>query len=260
MGILNLDSESFYKPSITSNLNDALNRVERMIYDGMDLLDIGAFSSRPGMKIPSYEDERIRLFPLLPEIQKSFPDLIISVDTMRADIAKEAIESGVDIINDISSGNFDANLPELVGRNNKIYIAMHMKGLPENMMSAEHTAYEDVIHEIIVYFSEKLKQFYDVGLYKVIIDPGFGFSKNRNHSYTLLKNLNMLEILDCPILAGISRKSMIWKTLNINAEDSLVATKIAEFYATLKGCNIVRVHDIKETRQMLDIYHAIQLA
>ncbi len=257
MGILNLDPESFFKNSIVTKPEEALHRVERMIEDGMDILDIGAFSSRPGMKIPSYEEERRRIMPILKAIGKSFQNLIISVDTMRADIAREAIESGVEIINDISAGNFDSQLPKVVGENKKVYIAMHMKGLPENMMNSENTNYANVLNEIVSFFSEKIKCFHEAGLNKIIIDPGFGFSKTIADNYSILNKLNLLEILDKPILIGLSRKSMIWKTINQNSNDALIGSLVAEFYAVLKGCNIVRVHDVKETKEMLTIFKAI---
>lgn len=257
MGILNLDSASFFKNSIVSNIEEALPRVQRMIDDGMDILDLGGFSSRPGMKIPSYEEERSRIMPILKAIRNSFQELLISVDTMRADIASEAIQSGVEIINDISAGNFDSLLPKVVGDNKKVYIAMHMKGLPENMMNSENTNYANVLHDIITFFSEKIKRFHETGLTKIIIDPGFGFSKSITDNYSILNKLNVLEILDKPILVGISRKSMIWKTINTSNNEALIGTLVAEFYAVLKGCNIVRVHDVKETKEMLNIFKAI---
>lgn len=258
MGILNLDSESFYKSSIALQEEEALNKVQQMITDGMAILDVGAFSSKPGMKIPDYSIERNRLIPILKTIHSNFPGLIISVDTMRSEIAKEVFDLGVDIINDISAGNFDPELPKLVGINKKVFIAMHMKGLPENMMHSENLHYENIMNDLIKYFAEKINLFQSFGLHKVIVDPGFGFGKTKQDNFTILRNLNLLEILGKPILAGLSRKSMIWKSINADIENALIGTISAEFYAVLNGCRILRVHDVKETNEMLKIYQQIQ--
>ncbi len=257
MGILNIDPESFYKHSIVTTIDQACKKTGQMIDQGMDILDVGGFSSRPGMKIPSYEEERNRVMPILSALHTQFPDLIISLDTMRTDIASEAFDSGVEIINDISAGHFDSRLPNLVAKNNKTYIAMHMKGLPENMMNSENTRYDHLMMDILQYFSERLKLFKDIGLSKVIIDPGFGFGKTLIDNYKILKNLEVFEILDKPILVGLSRKAMIWKTTKTNPDQALIGTLIAEFYAALKGCHMIRVHDVGETREMLTILQTI---
>ncbi len=257
MGILNLDQESFYSPSISKDINSCLRQIEKMLLDGMDILDLGAFSSRPGSKIPPLESERKLLMPFIKSITNQFPDLILSIDTMRSSIAQEAIENGAAIINDISSGKFDPLLPEIVARQNKIYIAMHMRGLPDNMMNHSNTQYDDAIKDMLVFFKERLIEFKKIGLQKVIIDPGFGFSKNLETNYEVLKNLGILQILNKPVLVGISRKSMIWKTLNSSPDDALIGTLIAEFYAILQGCQILRVHDIKQTKEMLSIFYQL---
>jgi dihydropteroate synthase len=258
MGILNLDSESFYKESIVTSIDQGLHRVNQMLEDGMDILDIGGFSSRPGSIIPDFETERTRLIPYLKAICKRFPDLVISIDTMRSEIAKESIDIGAEIINDISASEFDSAMPKIMAESGKIYIAMHMKGMPENMMHPSNTTYDNVITELIGYFSKKIADLNKQGVKNIIIDPGFGFSKTLNHNYYLLSNLHLLGILETPVLAGVSRKSMIWKALDTKINDSLVGSLVAGFYAMLKGCKILRVHDIRETVYMLAIYNALQ--
>ncbi|MGB4969203.1 MAG: dihydropteroate synthase [Saprospiraceae bacterium] len=257
MGILNLDPDSFYKESIVTTIHMALKKVETMLNDGLDILDIGAFTSRPGTEIPDYQQERQLLMPFLNAIRNEFEGLAISVDTMNSLIAQESIEFGADIINDISGGIFDPKLPELVKDADKIYIAMHMRGIPKTMQSTENTSYQDVVTDLIKYFSKTIEHLKRIGLHKVIIDPGFGFSKKTTDNFLILKNLECFQILSKPILVGISRKSMIYKNLNLSPETALIGSVVAEFYAVLKGCSIVRVHDVKETKQMLSIYKMI---
>jgi dihydropteroate synthase len=257
MGIINLDENSFYKESIAHSIDQCLFKIENMLHQGMDILDLGAFSSRPGAEVPEYNEERALLFPFIKAIVKHYPELIISLDTMRAEIAKEAIEYGVEIINDISAASFDPSLPEVVANSNKILIAMHMRGQPTTMMNPENVHYTNIITELIEYFSVKLNTFKDLGLNKIIVDPGFGFSKKTDSNYEILNKLEILQILNKPILIGISRKSMIWKTLNATPQTSLIGTLIAEYHAILQGCQLLRVHDIKETKEMLTIYKCI---
>lgn len=258
MGILNLDPQSFYKASICNSPDEALHHVEKMLKDGMDILDIGSFSSRPGMDIPSLEEEKMRLMPFLKIIRSEFKSMPISIDTMRSEIADEAIDMGADIINDISGGNFDSNLPLLMVKTDKIYIAMHMRELPKTMQSKENTMYGNPVVEIIQYFSQKLQEFKEIGLHKVIIDPGFGFSKTLGDNYRLLRNLETFKILSKPILVGISRKSMISKCTGTDTVSSLAGTLAAEFFALQKGCNILRVHDVFETAQIISVNKALQ--
>lgn len=258
MGILNLDPNSFYKPSVSSSKKEALERIETMLIEGMDILDIGAFSSRPGTKIPSLEEEKTRLMPYIETISKNFPELIISVDTMRAEIAEEVFDYGVELINDISGGTFDPRLPQILSDHNKIYIAMHMRGLPENMMHNTNTHYLNLLQEIIQYFVEKLDKFKQLGLNNVILDPGFGFSKSLTDNFKLLHQMQCLKLLDKPLLIGLSRKSMIWKTLSGNESDALYGTLAAELISLFNGANILRVHDIKATRDIIKIYETIQ--
>lgn len=258
MGILNLDPDSFYSESIAHSEEKALIMVESKIQEGMDILDIGAFSSRPGAKIPTENAEYQLIIPILEKIRATFPDLPISIDTMRASVAQRCLDLGADMINDISGGAFDHDLPILMAKNQAIYIAMHMKGIPENMQRMDNTTYINVVEEVLKYFQQKIALFKSMGLHKLIIDPGFGFSKKLEDNYELLRNISVFSLLEKPILVGISRKSMIWKVSNTSAQDALIGSIVAGFYALLNSCTILRVHDIRETTQMLQVFYAIQ--
>lgn len=257
MGILNLDPESFYAESIAHSEFQALKMVELKLEAGMDILDLGAFSSRPGAKIPNETIESQLIMPNLKAIRTAFPNLPISIDTMRATIAKNCLDLGADIINDISGGIFDEELPLLVAQRKAVYIAMHMNGIPENMQSTNNTNYNNVVEDLLRYFQHRVSMFKSIGLHKLILDPGFGFSKKLQDNYRLLRHLELFNIFEKPILVGVSRKSMIWKVTNSSASDSLVGSIVAGFYAILNGCSILRVHDVKETADMLQIYNAI---
>lgn len=258
MGIVNLDPKSFYSESIAHSEKLALNMVESKIKEGMDILDLGAFSSRPGAKIPPEDVEYQLIMPILKKIRATFPDLSISIDTMRASVAQSSLDLGADIINDISGGSYDCNLPVLMAKKQAIYIAMHMKGIPENMQHKDNTTYINVVDEVLTYFQQKIATFKTMGLHKLIIDPGFGFSKKPADNYMLLRNISIFNLLGKPILVGVSRKSMIWKLNNSSAQDALVGSIVAGFYALLNSCNILRVHDVKETNQMLNVFYSIQ--
>lgn len=258
MGILNLDPESFFKNSIAGSVQDGLKRVECMIEDGLDILDLGAFSSRPGATIPDEILEQKRLLPILKEIKHHFPEIVISIDTVHSATTQKVLDLGVDIINDISGGLYDPKLPELVAKYHKTLIIMHMRGLPSTMMHPENRKYDNICHDIIVYFRDLLLKYRQMGLYNLIIDPGFGFSKSLHDNYKLLRCIEAFQILEKPVLVGVSRKSMIWKTLNTSADEALSGSLVAMIWAALKGVQIVRVHDVKETCQALKILNLLQ--
>lgn len=258
MGIVNLDPESFYQASIAHSDLQALKLVESKMKEGMDILDLGAFSSRPGAKIPQEEAENQLIIPVLQKIRAAFPELPISIDTMRASVAQRCLDLGADLINDISGGNFDPDLPLVMSKSPAIYIAMHMKGIPENMQHEDNTTYLNVVDEVLKYFQQKICFFKTMGLHKVIIDPGFGFSKKLKDNYELLRTIYLFKILEKPLLIGVSRKSMIWKITNSSASDALIGSIVAAFYALLNSCTIIRVHDVRETAQMLKVFYAIQ--
>jgi len=256
-GILNITPDSFYDGGKYININAIKGRVEQIVAEGADIIDIGAYSSRPRAKHISEKEELQRLIPTLEMIKKYFPDTIISVDTFRANIAKKVVEDyGVAIINDISAGNMDAKMFETIAKLNVPYIMMHMQGTPQNMQKKPH--YNDLIKEILMFFAEKLNIAKQIGINDVIIDPGFGFGKTIEHNYQILNELEKFKILDCPILVGISRKSMIYKHLNSKPENVLPATLGLSMIALQKGSSILRVHDVKETVQIVKVFNKLK--
>lgn len=256
MGILNVTPDSFFgKSRVNFTSNDFAKQVEKLISEGADILDIGGYSTRPGAAEVSEEEEINRVVPAVEWISKNFPDVLLSVDTFRANVAYQAIGSGAHIVNDISSGDLDPEMIPTVGKLKVPYIAMHMRGNPANMH--ELTNYSDILAEILNYFAEKQEQFKKFGIKDVIIDPGFGFAKTIEQNYFLLKNLKQFQRLSSPILVGISRKSMIYKTLGINADDALNGTTALNMFALCQGANLLRVHDVKEAKETLKLYHTI---
>lgn len=245
MGIVNLTPDSFYAASRTAD-NQLLSRVEKMIADGVTIVDIGGYSSRPGAENIDSAEEIARIVPALDELKSHFPELVISLDTFRGDVAQAGIDHGADIINDISGFSIDPTLVNIVAKHKIPYVLMHMKGTPQTMQ--QFTSYENIFTEMIAYFSEKIEQLHSAGVVDIIIDPGFGFSKTIEQNYFLLEHLEAFHILDKPILAGLSRKSMIYKRLNCQPEDqkTLDGTIVLNKIALQKGASILRVHDVKE--------------
>lgn len=252
MGILNITPDSFYDGGKYSHLQDILFHVKKMVADGCDILDIGAYSSRPGAKNISVDEELDRLLPVLEIIRKEFADIIISVDTFRSEVAEKVVKDfNVSIINDISSGDFDEKMFETIAQLQIPYIMMHMQGNPENMQ--KDPRYDNVISSIINYFSEKTDKLKLLGINDVIIDPGFGFGKTLEHNFEILKYLDDLKIFELPILVGVSRKSMINKVLEISPNDALNGTTVLNTLALIKGANILRVHDVKEAKETVKL-------
>ncbi|MDA8596236.1 dihydropteroate synthase [Flavobacteriaceae bacterium] len=258
MGILNLTPDSFYDGGQNTELKQIQKKVSQMLADGMDILDVGAVSSKPGAEHVSLEEETQRLIPVVQHLHRNFPDLILSIDTFRAKIAEKAIASGASMINDISAGNLDDEMIDCVTQLQVPYIAMHMQGTPQSMQ--DNPNYENLIIELIKYFSELQNRCYKKGLNDLIIDPGFGFGKTLNHNYELLKNLNLFHSLELPMLVGISRKSMLYKPLNTSAEQALNATSVAHTLALANGANILRVHDVKQAKETIEIYSLYEKA
>ena len=244
MGILNLTPDSFYDGGSHNNTDDVLRHCEKMLTDGADIIDIGAFSSRPGSEIISVEEENSRLIPYLIEIRKRFPEVIVSIDTFRKDVAKNALENGADIINDISGGIFDEEMLPFIGENSIPYIMMHCGGCIESL----HTnLIKENPCEIVKSFFEKQIEFLSkYGEQQIILDPGIGFNKSMKSNFELLNNIDRYRVNDLPVLIGISRKSMIYKTLNITSKEALNGTTVLNTIALMKGADILRVHDVKE--------------
>lgn len=251
MGILNLTPDSFFDGGKYNNEVAILNRVQEMIAEGADFIDLGAYSSRPNAKNISEEEELNRLLGPLKAIVKEFPETRISVDTFRSRIAREAVKNGACMINDISGGGLDEAMFQAIADLQVPYILMHMKGSPQTMQ--QHASYSNMVKEMIFYFSEKVFELRQLGVNDLIIDPGFGFSKNLEQNYELLGKLDLLLTLKLPILCGVSRKSMLYRLLDIESEMALNATTVVNTIALLKGACILRVHDIKEAVEAIRI-------
>lgn len=252
IGILNTTPDSFYAGSRVETGNNLLRMAETMLEEGADILDIGAVSTRPGAMVPDENEEMERLLPAMERLRESFPDAIISVDTFRGNVARTCLDMGAAIVNDISAWKLDPSILDVVSEYRVPYIIMHMAGTPEIMQ--DNPQYEDVTGDVLRFFVEKLRILRERGLHDILIDPGFGFGKTVGHNYELLKNLEVFRILECPVVAGISRKSMICKVLKVNPDNALNGTTALHMVALLNGANILRVHDVKEAKQVIDLY------
>ena len=252
MGILNITPDSFYAGSRFNTDEEILGAAKRMLDEGADILDIGGYSSRPGAPDIPREEEGRRVIRAIKLINRELPGTVISVDTFRSDIALEAIlESGAQMINDISGGEADSNMFSVVERLNVPYIMMHMKGNPANMQ--ENPVYDDIVADILKWSGERIFRLQSAGVKDIIIDPGFGFGKTVDHNFELLRRLDEFSIAGLPLLVGISRKSMIWKTLGITSDEALNGTTAMHVVALLKGADIIRVHDVKEAVQAVQL-------
>jgi dihydropteroate synthase len=244
MGIVNVTPDSFFDGGKLTNSNEILFQVEKMLVDGATFIDLGGYSSKPGAEFVSETEELNRVIPIVKLLVENFPDILLSIDTFRSEVAKQAIENGAALINDISAGLLDEKMLETVAKLQVPYIMMHMKGTPQTMQSLAN--YDDLLKEMNYYFSERIAKARRFGLNDIIIDPGFGFAKTLEHNYELLQNLELLQFHDLPILAGISRKSMIYKALETSPEEALNGTTFLHAFCLQKGANILRVHDVKE--------------
>lgn len=256
MGILNLTPDSFFAGSRMSGDRELLlASAKKMIHDGADMLDLGGYSTRPGATEVSAQEELDRVVPAVKAIRREFPEIPISVDTFRSQVARAAVTAGADLINDISAGELDEDMLPLIASMKVPYIAMHMRGNPKNMQ--EHTNYSDILSEILYYFSEKVDLFRKLGIIDVILDPGFGFAKTIEQNFLLLKNLKSFGVLGLPLLVGISRKSMIHKSLDIPASEALNGTTALNMFALTQGANLLRVHDVKEAKQTIKLFEQL---
>lgn len=256
MGIINLTPDSFYAGSRKQGIDPALQQARNMLSDGADFLDLGAYSSRPGADDISVQEETDRLLPVVEAIVEEFPEAILSIDTFRSPVAEAAIKAGAHIINDISGGQLDEEMFATVARLQVPYILMHMKGNPKTMNQL--AVYENVFAEVYDYFAERRHQLKQLGVHDVILDPGFGFAKKPEHGYALMNRLQDFAMLGLPVLAGVSRKKMIYGSLGITADAALNGTTALNAIALTKGANILRVHDVKEAVQAVKIWELCQ--
>jgi dihydropteroate synthase len=255
MGILNATPDSFYSKSRTSNSTDLLAQTEKMITEGATILDIGGMSSRPGADEVSVQEELDRVLPAIETIHTNFPETILSIDTYRAEVAEQAIQHGVSIINDISGSDTDHEILAIAAQYHTPYICMHMQGLPKTMQ--QNPNYEDVTLELIQYFNAKLSLFEQYPIHDIILDVGFGFGKSLKHNYQLLNQLHTFSIFEKPLLVGLSRKSMICKPLHCSPDQALNGTTALHMIALQQGVNILRVHDVKEAAECITLHQQI---
>ncbi|HNY15220.1 MAG TPA: dihydropteroate synthase [Bacteroidales bacterium] len=252
MGIINITPDSFYGLSRSTDEEDIITVATEMIENGADILDVGGYSSRPGADEISYEEERGRVMNAVKVIARELPEAVISVDTFRSEIAREAVlEYGAAIINDISGGESDPEMFPTISKIKVPYILMHMQGVPGTMQLKPE--YDDVVADILKWFGERIFRLQSMGVADIIIDPGFGFGKTAAHNFALLRRLGELSVSGLPLLVGISRKSMIWKTLDITPEDALTGTIVLNTVALMNGADILRVHDVKEAVEAVEL-------
>ena len=251
MGVLNLTPDSFYDGNKFNNEKKILNQVEKMLNDGATFIDIGAYSSRPGATHISEDEEKSRIIGTVELLINEFPDANLSIDTFRSSIADECLNAGASIINDITASKYDSEILKIAHKHNAPYVMMHLKGMPQDMM--KQNKYDNLIKDIIYYFSKKIEAARTAKVNDIIIDPGFGFSKNIDQNFDLLKNLGLLKSIDLPILVGLSRKSMIYKLLKTTPELALNGTTSLNTIALLNGAKILRVHDVKEAMECIKI-------
>jgi len=253
MGILNVTPDSFYDGGHHENIVNAMQKVEEIVREGAAIVDVGGMSSRPSAEIISVEEELGRVIPIIKEINTQYPDQIISIDTVHGKVAQAAIDAGASMINDISGGSIDPSIIDVALEHDVPYILMHMQGKPSDMQSDPQ--YDDVVMDILTYLKNKVYELRNRGMKDLIIDPGFGFGKTIAQNFTLLKKMSVFRILDCPILVGLSRKSMLYKSLDITPDQALNSTTAAHMIALQNGAKILRVHDVKEALEAIKIYN-----
>ncbi len=256
MGILNLTPDSFFDGGKDWNEEAIVQKINSMEYDGAKIIDVGGYSTRPGAEKVSEEEELKRILPTVQLIRSNFKDLEISVDTFRSAVAEKCVDAGATIINDVSGGNLDPKMFECVANLNTPYVLMHMKGNPQDMQ--ENPTYTNVVEDVKNYFEEKIQALNQLGVKDIILDPGFGFGKTVEHNYELLNNLDTFKSFNLPILTGVSRKSMINKVLNSTPEEALNGTTVLNTIALTKGTNILRVHDVKEAKECIQLVQKLK--
>ena len=257
MGILNVTPDSFFDGGRYTNDCEVLQRVEQMLTDGATFIDVGGYSSKPNAVAVTVQEEKARTIPVVASIVQHFPEAIVSIDTFRSDVAQLCLEQGAAIVNDISAGLLDPLMLKIVANYQVPYIMMHMKGTPQTMSALAQ--YDDLVKEILFYFSERIAAARSLGISDLIVDPGFGFAKTIDQNFELLRHLDIFKNLDLPILAGVSRKSMIHKTLQIKPEEALNGTTVLNTLALEKGAAILRVHDVKEAVETIKLWQKVSI-
>ncbi|KGO81570.1 dihydropteroate synthase [Flavobacterium beibuense F44-8] len=258
MGILNCTPDSFFDGGKYKAETEFTRQAERILNEGADFIDIGAYSTKPNADFVSEEEELARMVPAVELVLKHFPEAVISVDTFRAKVAKAAVEAGAAIVNDIAAGTLDDKMIQTVGELKVPYIMMHMRGTPQDMVKL--TDYDDIIKEMLLYFSQKVAEARSYGIDDIVIDPGFGFAKTLQQNYEVLNKMELFKMTELPILAGLSRKSMIYKLLGITPQEALNGTTALNMVALTKGANILRVHDVKEAVEVVKMYSQLQVS
>ena len=256
MGILNVTPDSFYDGGSYKDERDILNQAKQMLAEGAAFIDIGGYSSRPGAEFVSEDEELNRVIPVIKLILQHFPECLISIDTFRSTVAQKAIEAGAAIVNDISAGKLDDAMITTVGKLSVPYIMMHMRGTPKTMQ--QQTNYDDLIKDVLSYFAERIALAHKAQIKDIIIDPGFGFAKTLEQNYKMLNHFKLFKIADKPILAGVSRKSMIYKTLNTASVDALNGTTALHMVALENGASLLRVHDVKEAMECITLFNKLK--
>jgi dihydropteroate synthase len=251
MGVINVTPDSFHAKSRSTTLKSVLQQTSKMILEGVDIIDIGGYSSRPGAESIDPEEETKRVLPAIRAIRSEFPDVLLSLDTFRSEVAHLGLCEGVDLINDISGGKLDKAMYSTIGKHKAAYIAMHMRGTPDVMQN--NTDYAHLLNDLFLFFSKVIREAESVGCNDIMIDPGFGFSKTLEQNYELLNHLDEFQALGKPVVVGLSRKSMIYKKLNSTPEDALNGTTVLNTIALTKGASILRVHDVKEAKQIISL-------
>ncbi len=251
MGVINITDDSYYAGSRTADKTSAFSRCTKLIEEGATIIDVGAISTRPGSLYQGAEEENKRLMSVFPLFRKEFPETIFSIDTSNAEIARQMLDEGADIINDISAGEHDADMFPLIAERKCPYIIMHMRGRPVDMQN--HVEYDDIIGDINKYFLDKIERLHSIGISDILIDPGFGFSKTTEQNYFLLNKLQVFKFHNKPLVVGISRKSMVYKALGSTPENVLPGTIALQAMAILKGADILRVHDVDAAMQCLRV-------
>lgn len=253
MGILNVTPDSFYDGGDNTTVEKAVEKAHDLFQAGAQIIDIGAYSSRPGAPLISSQEEMDRALPAISAIRESFPEAILSIDTFRADVAAVSIDAGVHLVNDVSGGTLDEDMFATIAKYQVPYILMHMRGTPENMQ--QKTEYSDIVTDVATFLGERIAQLRDLGVKDIILDPGFGFAKTIEQNYELLYRVNELHYFGLPILGGISRKSMIYKKLGLKAQEALNGTTALNTLLLERGVQLLRVHDVKEAKQLVDLFY-----